>query len=80
MMFTALGNKAPLQWVTQQLMEQVIVVKEVVETLRVKDNHWNLVLSETQLQSKNVILAIGAWIIWPWYSFSAGENRSLWSS
>jgi hypothetical protein len=50
----------PLQWVTQQLMQQVIVVQDLVEELQMKNQHWNLTLSKNSVQTKNVVLALGA--------------------
>jgi hypothetical protein len=50
----------PLQWVTQQLMQKVIVMQDYVDALAMKNQHWNLTLSKTSIQAKNVVLAIGA--------------------
>lgn len=50
----------PLQWVTTELMKKVSIFKNTVEELVMKNNHWNLKLSDVSIQAKNVVLAIGS--------------------
>jgi hypothetical protein len=50
----------PLQWVTQQLSQQVRTLKDHVAELQLKNNRWNLTLSNQTIQAKQVILAIGS--------------------
>lgn len=50
----------PLQWVTQELMKKVSVHKDFVDELQMKNQHWHLTLSKSNIQAKNVVLAIGA--------------------
>ncbi len=50
----------PLEWVTQQLSQTVRTLKDHVEELQLKNNHWNLTLSDQIIQAKQVVLAIGS--------------------
>lgn len=50
----------PLQWVTQQLTQNVIALKDSVQELKMKNHYWNITLSQSTLEAKKVILAIGS--------------------
>ena len=50
----------PLVWVTEQLKSQVNVIVSTVLELQMEERHWQLRLQEGTIQSKNVVLAIGA--------------------
>lgn len=53
----------PLQWVSHQLKPKVYAIQARVLKLKMHDRHWQLTLdlnNHSTLQSKNVILAIGA--------------------
>ncbi|MDP3558934.1 MAG: pyridine nucleotide-disulfide oxidoreductase [Legionellaceae bacterium] len=50
----------PLLWVTKRLQSQVQVIQSTVLQLKMEQRHWQLTLQEGQIQSKNVVLAIGA--------------------
>lgn len=50
----------PLQWVTNHLKQKVQAIVSVAKNLVLKDRFWNIQLNETEIQAKNVILAIGA--------------------
>lgn len=50
----------PLQWVTEQLQQQVYWQKSIAQKLALKNQHWELTLDDSTLYAKNVILAIGS--------------------
>ncbi len=51
---------APLQWVSNHLMQNVVTVKNVVETLKMHNHRWNWQCGNEKLSAKNVVLAIGS--------------------
>lgn len=50
----------PLQWVTEQLREQVSAKTAWVTHLKLKHKHWEISLETEKIFAKNVILATGA--------------------
>ena len=58
---TLLANiVAPLQWITEQLSQQVNVVKDFVEHLQLHDRIWHLKTKTQTYHACNVVLATGA--------------------
>jgi len=50
----------PLQWITEQLMKQVIIVRDVAIELNRNKSGWEIICRDYKLVSKNIILAHGA--------------------
>lgn len=50
----------PLQWVTEQLQQQVNWLRATVNKLKLQDNHWIISLDDTTVYAKNIILATGS--------------------
>lgn len=51
---------APLQWVTNQLKQQVKVFQDVALSLNLINRSWEIKTTHDSIHSKNVILAIGS--------------------
>jgi hypothetical protein len=49
-----------LQWVSEQLKNKVNAIQGNVEMLSLKNRQWHIKINDTDLCSKNVILAVGA--------------------
>ena len=49
-----------LQWVTAQLCQQVTVLQDFAHKIVRQENGWDILLKATIIQSKKVILAVGA--------------------
>lgn len=50
----------PLQWVTEQLKQKTVAIKDTVLGLKMQARHWQISLQSGNIQAKNVVLAIGA--------------------
>lgn len=50
----------PLQWITNHLCNKVQKFQEIAENIALKKRTWQIKLKNSQIQSKHVILAIGA--------------------
>lgn len=57
--FLALATE-PLLWITNCLRQKVVAIKGKVQQLKLYDRHWHITLPDSNLRSKNVVIATGA--------------------
>ncbi len=50
----------PLSWVTERLKSQVKAITSHVLKLKMEQGHWQVTLQDGNIQSKNVVLAVGS--------------------